>query len=239
MLAIGNVSLNGGSTIYPAIYSLFWPMYTHTRVGWPSPVLYGHEVMTPAGDVGDRAVPTCIRLLFRTDTDDLTGGVRRGKGAMVKVSKLLLYLLSARVGCLQLLLLLRVEQKPCGARDGRFYEGQLVTEQRDAAYGDEDAEDGRRRNADEEPHDLASDGVGRWRVRQSHASIGHLAECEYKAVDERPVLGGGEDAAEHEGGKQAHAREEEHIKRQLQRTEGAVRVGSNGERPERGGVHEP
>ena len=26
---------------------------------------------------------TCIRLVFRTDTDDLTGGVRRGKGAMV------------------------------------------------------------------------------------------------------------------------------------------------------------
>ena len=26
---------------------------------------------------------TCIRLLFRPDTDDLTGGVRRGKGAMV------------------------------------------------------------------------------------------------------------------------------------------------------------
>ena len=26
---------------------------------------------------------TCIRLLFRTDTNDLAGGVRRGKGAMV------------------------------------------------------------------------------------------------------------------------------------------------------------
>ena len=26
---------------------------------------------------------TCIRLLFRTDTDDLTGGVRRGEGALV------------------------------------------------------------------------------------------------------------------------------------------------------------
>jgi len=26
---------------------------------------------------------TCIRLLFRTDTNDLTGGVRRGAGAMV------------------------------------------------------------------------------------------------------------------------------------------------------------
>mgnify|MGYP001451441931 CR=1 FL=1 len=31
----------------------------------------------------DRFNLTCIRLLFRTDTDDLTGGVRRGKGAMV------------------------------------------------------------------------------------------------------------------------------------------------------------
>ena len=79
---------------------------------------------------------------------------------------LLLTFTIAITRCLQLLLLLRVEQKRCGARDGRFYEGQLVTEQRDAAYGDEDAEDGRRRNADEEPHDLASDGVGRWRVRR-------------------------------------------------------------------------
>ena len=26
---------------------------------------------------------TCTRLLFRTDTNDLTGGARRGKGAMV------------------------------------------------------------------------------------------------------------------------------------------------------------
>ena len=26
---------------------------------------------------------TCTRLLFRTDTNDLAGGVRRGKGAMV------------------------------------------------------------------------------------------------------------------------------------------------------------
>ena len=31
-------------------------MYTHTRVGWPSPVLYGHEVMTPAGDVDTRVI---------------------------------------------------------------------------------------------------------------------------------------------------------------------------------------
>ena len=30
-----------------------------------------------------RCKTTCIRLLFRTDTNDLTGGVRRGKGAMV------------------------------------------------------------------------------------------------------------------------------------------------------------
>ena len=29
------------------------------------------------------SILTCIRLLFRTDTDDLTGGARRGKGAMV------------------------------------------------------------------------------------------------------------------------------------------------------------
>ena len=31
----------------------------------------------------DRFNLTCIRLLFRTDTDDLTGGVRRGEGALV------------------------------------------------------------------------------------------------------------------------------------------------------------
>jgi hypothetical protein len=43
------------------------------------------------GDCGDRCVCTgrlftlssCIRLLFRTDTNDLAGGARRGKGAMV------------------------------------------------------------------------------------------------------------------------------------------------------------
>ena len=52
--------------------------------------VYDHNCAVPstvrhAGQAQERlALTTCIRLLFRTDTNDLAGGVRRGKGERVE-----------------------------------------------------------------------------------------------------------------------------------------------------------
>ena len=59
---------------------------TEAGPGW-SPVparlgLCGTPLRTSLRHACD-SFTTCIRLLFRTDTNDLTGGMRRGKGAVV------------------------------------------------------------------------------------------------------------------------------------------------------------
>ena len=48
-----------------------------------SPKTSAGAAVRPDRPQADALLLTCIRLLFRTDTNDLAGGVRRGKGVVV------------------------------------------------------------------------------------------------------------------------------------------------------------